>query len=135
MDNAELIRKAKEVLWERALTEECTAGDVSSAILTADGNVYVGVSISAGCGIGFCAEHSAVAQMVTMRESQIAKVVAIAANGKFLPPCGRCRELMYQVDHRNLAAQVLLSEEKSVHLEELLPMRWQDAWKGAEAKE
>jgi cytidine deaminase len=128
MDNAELIRKAKEVLRKRAMTEECTAGEVSAAVLTSDGNVYVGVSISAACGIGFCAEHSAVAHMVTMGESRVAKVVALSADGKFLPPCGRCRELLFQVDRENAAAEVLLGEERTVRLEELLPMRWQDSW-------
>ena len=112
----------------RALTDDCTAGEVSAAVLTANGNVYVGVSLSAACGIGFCAEHGAIAHMVTMGESQIVKVVALSADGKFLPPCGRCRELMYPVNRKNLAAEILLSDEKTVRLEELLPLRFQDAW-------
>jgi len=127
MDNSELIRKAKEVLQERRLSEDCIAGEVGAAVLTASGNVYVGVSISAACGIGFCAEHSAIAQMVTMGESHILKVVALSMDGKFLPPCGRCREFLYQVNRGNKAAEILLSREKTVRLEELLPMRWQDA--------
>lgn len=80
ISNKQLINRAKEVLHCRNLTDECIAGEVSSAIVTTSGNVYVGVSISAGCGIGFCAEHGA-AQMVTNGETQIQKVVALSGDG------------------------------------------------------
>jgi len=128
MTNEELIRKAKSVLNYRELSDECNAGGVSAALLTSAGNVYVGVCIDAACGIGFCAEHSAVAHMVTMGESRIVKVVALSGDGKFLPPCGRCRELLYQVNNDNLDAEVLLSPERSVTLADLLPERWQELW-------
>jgi len=125
MDNTLLIDRAKSVLRYRQLTEECVAGEVGAALLTADGNVYVGVSISAACGIGFCAEHSAIAQMVTHGETHIIKLVAIAGDGKCLSPCGRCREFLYQVDRKNLKTEVLLSVERAISLEALLPERWQ----------
>lgn len=128
MDNAELIRTAKEVARPRTLSGECSAGSVGAALLTEQGNVYLGVCIDAGCGIGFCAEHTAIAQMITRGESRIAKVVAVTEEGKFLPPCGRCREFIFQVNRGNRATEVLLSESQSVRLEDLLPMRWQDAW-------
>jgi len=128
MTNEELIRKAKDVLNYRVLSDECSAGGVSAALLTAAGNVYVGVCIDAACGIGFCAEHSAVAHMVTMGESRIVKVVALSGDGKFMPPCGRCRELLYQVNNGNLDAEILLSPDRSVTLAILLPERWQELW-------
>jgi len=128
MTNEELIRKAKDVLNYRELSDECNAGGVSAALLTPAGNVYVGVCIDAACGIGFCAEHSAIANMVTMGESRIVKVVALSGDGKFLPPCGRCRELLYQVNNGNLDAEVLMSPDRSVTLAELLPERWQELW-------
>jgi cytidine deaminase len=128
MDDRQLIERAKGVLQQRDLTPECTVGEVSAALLTTRGNVYVGVSISAGCGVGFCAEHSAVATMVTQGESRIEKLVAISSDGKFLPPCGRCRELLFQIDRANLEAEVILGPERTVRLRELLPERWQEAW-------
>jgi cytidine deaminase len=126
IENLELITKARDVLKKRKLSAECTAGEVSAAILSKTGNTYVGVNLDAGSGIGFCAEHAAIAQMVTRGESQIAKIVALSGDGKFTPPCGRCRELMYQIDRRNLMAEILLSGSKSIRLEEILPLRWQD---------
>lgn len=129
LSHQELIQKAHSVLYRRQLSGEVTSGEVSAALVTEKGNVYVGVSISASCGIGFCAEHSAIAHMVTQGESRILKIVAVAYNGSFLAPCGRCRELIYQVNHANLNCEVLLSAEKAVRLAQLLPERWQDSWK------
>lgn len=128
MDNSDLIEKASEVLHWRQLSEECTAGDVSAAVITEAGNIYTGVSISAACGIGFCAEYGAVAQMVLRGETRVQKLVAVSGDGKFMPPCGRCRELLYQIDRKNLAAEIILGLDKTVTLEKLLPERWQDLW-------
>jgi cytidine deaminase len=128
ISNEQLIQQAKEVVKWRKLSDNCTVGDVGAALLTASGNVYVGISIDASCGIGFCAEHSAVAQMVTKGESKVMKVVALTEHGHFLPPCGRCRELLFQINRENLKAEVLLGPHKMVTLEQLLPERWQETW-------
>ena len=128
MNNADLVEKAQAVLHWRQLSEECTAADVSAALITEAGNVYTGVSISAACGIGFCAEYGAVAEMIKNGETRIQKLVAVSGDGKFMPPCGRCRELLYQIDRENLAAEIILGLDKTVTLEKLLPERWQDLW-------
>lgn len=128
MENAELIAQAQAVAYHRELNEECTGGGVGAALLTESGGVYVGVSIDAACGIGFCAEHGAVAQMITQGESRIKKAVAVTHDGKIIPPCGRCRELMFQVNRKNLDAEILLEGGRIVRLEKLLPERWQEAW-------
>ena len=128
MTNEELIQRAKSVIHYRELSPECNAGGVGAAILTAAGNVHTGVCVDAACGIGFCAEHGAIAHMITMGESRIIKVVTLSADGKFMPPCGRCRELIYQVSNDNLDAEILLAPDRSTTLEALLPARWQDLW-------
>ena len=125
-DLRELVDRARAVALERALTDECISGEVGSALRTGDGRVYEGVSIDCGCGIGFCAEHSAVAAMVTSGESHVSAIVAVSADGRILPPCGRCRELLVQVSHDNLAAEVVLAEDDVVLLADLLPHRWQE---------
>ena len=73
--------------------------------------MYTGVCIDLGSGLGFCAEVSAIAQMVTNKESQIEAVVAVTKNG-ILPPCGRCRETMAQIDLRNLDCKVVVGAER-----------------------
>jgi len=50
VNNRYLIEKAREVLHFRQLSEECSVGEVSAALLTNKGNIYLGISISAAFG-------------------------------------------------------------------------------------
>jgi len=124
MTNAELIEKARSVVNLRKAGNGCEVGDVGCALLTDKGNLYLGVCIDASCGIGFCAEHSAIAAMVTAGEQRISKIVAVDA-GEILPPCGRCREFMRQIDAGNMdRTEVIVASDKAVKLRELLPHPW-----------
>jgi cytidine deaminase len=130
LTNVEMIEHAKTVLRPRTLSHENTAGDVACALLSSGGKLYLGVSIDVGSGIGFCAEQSAIAAMITAGESSISKIVAVLGDNTVLPPCGRCREFMYQIDKTNLTlADVILGEDRVVRLEELLPHPWDETWK------
>jgi cytidine deaminase len=62
--------------------------------------------------------------MITDGESEIEKIVAVAADGDVIPPCGRCRELIAQVNIKNQDTIVLLSENEEVELKTLLPHSW-----------
>ncbi|HVK05414.1 MAG TPA: cytidine deaminase [Armatimonadaceae bacterium] len=110
MDDESLIAEAARHAGEFALAKpSLTAGTVACALLTAAGNVYTGINIDLACGIGFCAEHAAVAAMLNARETRVAVIVAVNHRGRILPPCGRCRELLAQVDRANRAGcRVLL---------------------------
>ncbi len=122
LTNLGMIEKAKTVLSPRKLSNHNSAGDVACALLSSNGNLYLGVCIDISSGIGFCAEHSAIAAMLTAGESRIAKIVAISSDGKVLPPCGRCREFMFEIDTTNLTlTDVILGENNVVKLHELLP--------------
>jgi cytidine deaminase len=125
----DLIEKAKTVLSPRELYLGNRAGDVACALQSAAGNIYLGVCMDIGSGIGFCAEHSAVAAMITAGETAIARVVAISGDGKILPPCGRCRELMYEIDASNLeSTEVILGADQAVKLSELIPYPYHEVW-------
>ena len=56
-------------------------------------------------------------------ESRIVKLVAWKEAEGPVPPCGRCRELLYQLNHENLACEVLLPGGVKT-LAQLLPDRW-----------
>ncbi len=130
LTNLEMIEKAKTVLHHRKLYNDNTAGGVACALLSSAGNLYLGVCIDIGSGIGFCAEHSAIAAMITAGESRIARIVAVWGDGVVLPPCGRCREFMYQIDSKNLDyTDVILGENQTVKLKELLPHPYDEVWK------
>ncbi len=120
----ELVEEARNVLGEYTLSHtDFSAASVAAALLTTKGNVYTGINIDVACGIGFCAEHSAIAEMLKNRETQIEMIVAVNAE-EIRPPCGRCRELMFQIDNKNVNTKVYLSREKYMSLDKLLPMRW-----------
>jgi cytidine deaminase len=122
--NEELIQRAKAVLNPRKIKHDGTIGAVGCALITDRGNVYLGVSIDTCCGMGFCAEHSAIAEMVTHGELIIKKIVAVAEKGTPIAPCGRCREFMHQIHEENINAEVVVGKNKSVRLRNLLPLPW-----------
>ena len=118
-----LIEAARAVCEHFPLRDDFSAGGVGAALLTAKGNVYTGICIDLACGLGFCAEVAAMAEMLKNRETHIVAVVAVSGS-EILPPCGRCRETMAQIDARNLACRVLLAEDEEVLLRDLLPRHW-----------
>lgn len=121
--DSELIAAARAVVGEMKLGKGASAGSVGAAIRTIKGDVFTGICIDLECGLGFCAEVAAIAQMLAQRQSQIDTVVAVTQD-KILPPCGRCRETMAQIDPRNLDCKVIIAEEQTVRLRELLPHHW-----------
>jgi cytidine deaminase len=123
MTHLELIELATQIVKPKLIRGHIS-GNVGCALLAADGQVYLGVCIDVPCGIGFCAEHSAIAAMVTAGEHRIVKIVAVRENGKVLPPCGRCREFMHQLDDHNKNTEVVLAEDHALTLKELLPHPW-----------
>lgn len=120
----ELTKLAYDTLNPRELGDGNYAGSVAAALETESGNVYRGVCIDTSSSMGFCAEHAAIAAMITAGESRIRRAVAVHDSG-VVAPCGRCREFMYQVNHANLDAQIKL-RSGVVALSELLPHRWDE---------
>ncbi len=124
ISDEELIEKARSIVKPRNIKHGFSVGDVGCALITDKGNVYLGVCIDTASGMGFCAEHSAIAAMVTHGEHIIKKIVAVVENGTPIPPCGRCREFMHQIHEENLEAEVIIKKNKSVKLKDLLPFTW-----------
>lgn len=121
-----LIHKLREsaisLSYNSTPNKSVKVGQVVSVILTDKGNMYSGVSIETLCSIGFCAEHSAIAEMLKNGESKIEYIVAFAGN-TIIPPCGRCRELIRLIDPYNINnTKVIISKENAIGLSELLPM-------------
>ncbi|MEO8192709.1 MAG: cytidine deaminase [Gemmatimonadales bacterium] len=127
MDDAELISAATALVGGFSPSLDCSAGGVAAALITADGNVYTGICVDTACSMGFCAEHAAVAEMLKARESHIQTIVAVTNPEGVIPPCGRCRELLWQIDSRNCETRVIVAPGKVVALSDLLPQpRWRE---------
>ena len=121
-----LYNEAIKVQNGRVISPFIEAGGVAAAILTKQGNIYVGVCIDTASGLGMCAERNAIANMITNGESQIDKVVAVMPDGRVGSPCGACREFMMQLDKDSGDIEILLDleTEKTVKLKDLVPDWW-----------
>jgi len=124
MTDDELVSVAMKLVGEFRTSPDCVAGGVAAALVTSAGRVYTGICIDTACSLGFCAEHAAVAEMLKSRESEVYSIVAVDSGGKVLAPCGRCRELLWQVSPRNADTHVILGGGIAVTLAELLPHRF-----------
>jgi cytidine deaminase len=124
--NEVLIDHATSVLNPKMVGDRLF-GVVGCALITREGNLYLGVCIDTASGTGFCAEHSAIAAMVTSGEYGIAKIVAVWKDDDgatyVLPPCGRCREFIRQIDEGNIDTEVILGQHEVSMLKDLLPRR------------
>jgi cytidine deaminase len=124
--DADLIQAARAVAGRFGLSEpRLTAGQVGAALRTRSGNIYTGICVDLACGIGTCAEHSAITEMLKHRETEVESIVAIS-DSRILPPCGRCRELLVQIDLKNKTTVVIIAHDKCLRLDQLLPLYWFD---------
>ena len=126
MNFKKLYQLASKISAKRKLTKYANCGGVGCALITSKGNIYTGICIDTRCALGFCAEHAAIADMLKHGESEIAEIVAVKESRKnaVVPPCGRCRELMLQIDRNNERTLVYIGANKSERLSKLLPEHW-----------
>ncbi len=118
-----LYKKAKELAHKKRLNAFVKYGHVGAALMTDKGNIYTGVAITCACQIGFCAEHSAISEMLKNNESRIVKIVAANSNTP-VPACGRCREMIRMINEENMETEVMVSENEIVKIKDLLPYAW-----------
>jgi cytidine deaminase len=119
-----LIEKAAEVVRPMKMGTYLI-GDVGCALVTDNNHIYLGVCIDTSSSLGFCAEHSAIAAMITAGEYRIRKIVAVWKDEEqqvyIVSPCGRCREFIRQIHPDNIETEVILDRDKVAKLAELLP--------------
>lgn len=123
----ELYEAAKRVLDPRNVSDIIEAGGVAAAVESVSGKIYVGVCIDSACTLGICAERNAIFNMITNGENAIKRVIAVNWDGKAMPPCGACRELMTQLmpkDYRDVQVMLDYESNRVVTLGELTPEWW-----------
>lgn len=122
-----LYDEARKVLSPRKVSKILEAGGVAAAVESASGKIYTGVCVDTACTLGICAERNAIFHMLTCGEDAIRRVIAVNGEGKALPPCGACRELMAQLmpEHYK-SVEVMLDYDagRIVTLGELTPEWW-----------
>ena len=129
MSIEKLIKEAAQLVNPNTIYN-AEMGSVACILITDKNTIFKGVCIDTISGMGFCAEHTAISQMITQGEYKIKMIVAVKKdeNGNvfILAPCGRCREFMYQINKENIDTDIVLGKNKIVKLLELLPfIDWQ----------
>lgn len=122
-----LYDEAMKVLNPRKISEWMEAGGVAAAVESESGKIYTGVCVDSACTLGICAERNAIFNMITQGEQRIRRVIAVNWNGKAMPPCGACRELMAQLmpdGYRDIEIMLDYEKEKVLTLGELTPEWW-----------
>ena len=123
----ELYVAAKQVLRPRRISDRMEAGGVAAAVEAGSGRVYVGVCVDAAGSLGVCAERNAIFNMITCGESVLRRVVAVDWDGRALPPCGACRELIAELMPETYkSVEIMLDYEAArvVTLGDLTPEWW-----------
>lgn len=118
---------ARSVLQEHRISDYVTCGEVSAAILSKSGEIYTGVCVDTCSTLGICAERNAIFNMITNRDYEIDKVLAILPDGSNGAPCGACRELMVQLmpgKYYDIEIMMDYASRRTVTLGELTPEWW-----------
>ena len=124
----ELYKRAKEALNPIKLNDYVSCGEVSAAILSKKGNIYVGVCIDTCSSLGICAERNAIFNMVTNKEYEIDKVLCVMPDGSIGgAPCGACRELMVQLmpkTYKDIEFMMDYKTGRTIKLGDVTPEWW-----------
>ena len=123
-EDKELIKKAKLMVNKTKIySGELKA--VGCALISKKGKLFTGANWDLWCGVGFCAESSAISNMISHTNETEIKTIVACSKSNIMPPCGRCREVMALLDKKNLEnTWVIVSDNEKVKLRELLPYDW-----------
>ena len=96
---------------------------VGAALECGDGRVVTGCYVeNATYGLTICAERVAVVKAVSEGAGPICRVVVVADTDAPTPPCGACRQILWEFAGDVEVVLANLTEVKAVHrLKELLP--------------
>ena len=91
----ELVERAREA--RLAAHAPYSHFQVGSALLTADGRVFVGCNIeNATYSLTVCAERVAIFKAVSEGAREILKIAVVADHENPTPPCGCCRQMIWE---------------------------------------
>ena len=115
---------AQKSLSPVRLNARVKVGGTVCVLESASGKVYCGKNLVAACGLGYCAEQGAITEMLNAGESRIKALLVLDHDGALLPPCGRCLELLSEINADNDKTEILLGADCKVTLKTLYPMDW-----------
>jgi cytidine deaminase len=97
---------------------------VGAALETADGTVISGCNVeNATYGLTICAERVAMFKALSEGHRQFTRIAIVADTEAPTPPCGACRQILWEFGGDLEVTLANLSGEKGTHrLKDLLPL-------------
>jgi cytidine deaminase len=96
---------------------------VGCAIEDEEGRVFTGCNVeNASYGLSLCAERVAVFKAVSEGAAQLKKVAVVADTGILTPPCGACRQILWEFcGDAELALENLAGKRETMTIKQILP--------------
>jgi cytidine deaminase len=96
---------------------------VGAAVKTDEGKVYTGCNVeSASYGLTVCAERVAIWKALSEGERQFIELAIVADTDSLTPPCGTCRQIIWEfAKNATIVLGNLRGETQVVSIRELLP--------------
>jgi len=96
---------------------------VGAAVKTESGKVFTGCNVeSASYGLTVCAERVAIWKALSEGERHFTELAVIADTETLTPPCGTCRQIIWEFARNATIVFANLSGESEVfHIADLLP--------------
>jgi cytidine deaminase len=96
---------------------------VGAALQTKAGKVFTGCNIeSASYGLTVCAERVAIWKALSEGERDFTDLVVVADTEKLTPPCGTCRQIIWEfAKHAKIVLVNLRGQREEVSIKDLLP--------------
>lgn len=100
---------------------------VGAALIDKDGNIFKGANVeSSSYGLTICAERVALVKALTEGKSGFKSIAIVGPYKKPCPPCGACRQLLYDYSP-DLDIIVTNGKEIEVYkLKNLLPLAFEE---------
>jgi cytidine deaminase len=113
------LRKAATEVAGRAYAQY-SGFHVGAAGLAEDGRLVVGCNVeNAGYGVTLCAECGMVSQLYATGGTRLTHALCVNGGGDVIMPCGRCRQLLYEVGGADLE---LMTPEGVKRMDAVLPL-------------
>jgi cytidine deaminase len=97
---------------------------VGAALETSDGTIVTGCNVeNATYGLTICAERVAMFKAISEGHRSFTRIAVVADTGEPTPPCGACRQILWEFGGDLEVVLANLKEEKGIHrLRDLLPL-------------
>ena len=122
-DDCAVLVQAARGARERAIAT-FSGFKVGAALQTAEGPIVTGCNIeNATYGLTICAERVAMFKAVSEGHRRFVRIAVVADTSDPTPPCGPCRQILWEFGGDLEIQLANLTEEKGTHrLRDLLPL-------------